>query len=150
MGELGTTLLEFRAGEDDGPPPRHRRHAVLGLLAALVTTVAATAVMVLSAPAPVLPEPSRPSAPSPEALDPVPAPPLPLSIPTEHYAGATVAEAVAGLEAVGAEVEIFDARGWERQVTPEWRVCTAGELYFGDTPSGIVQIAAVPAGDPCP
>ncbi|HEV7187612.1 MAG TPA: hypothetical protein VGN28_06910 [Blastococcus sp.] len=45
---------------------------------------------------------------------------------------------------------IFDAR-WNRPVKPDWVVCTTGEPVRGDDPpSGGFDIAAVPAGDPCP
>jgi hypothetical protein len=153
MGEPATTLLDRWGPEDDPTPegaPGRRRFVVAALVLALPATLAATAFMVFSRPDLGPPAPSGPSASAPVAPDPRSTTLPPLPFPTDGYAGATVADAVAGLEAAGAEVEVYDARVWERTVAPDWRVCTAGELYFGDTPSGIVQIAAVPAGDPCP
>jgi acyl dehydratase len=72
----------------------------------------------------------------------------PLQLP--EFRGRTVAEASAAGEAAGANLVIFDAR-WNRPVKPDWVVCTSEEPVRGDDlPSGDFDIAAVPAGDPCP
>jgi hypothetical protein len=61
-----------------------------------------------------------------------------------------VAEASAAAEAAGGTPVIFDAR-WNRPVQPDWVVCSSEEPVLGnDLPSGDFDIAAVPAGDPCP
>jgi hypothetical protein len=152
MGEPATALLD-RWEPSDEPTPSGglgRRYAVAGLIGALVATVAATAFMVLSQPDSGPSAASRPSASASAVPDPLPStPPVP-RIPTAGYAGITVADAVPRLEAAGAEVDVFDARAWDRPVGPDWTVCTVGELFYVDTPSGFVQIAAVPVGDPCP
>ena len=84
-------------------------------------------------------EPTAPSRPNPGITSPLP-----------HFQGRTVAETIAGLEAAGATLVIFDAR-WDRPVAPDWVVCTDDEIFNGDfKPTGQVHIAAVPAGDPCP
>jgi hypothetical protein len=79
-------------------------------------------------------------------------PPTPgVRAPLPIVAGGTVAEVVANGEAVGATVIVFDAR-WDRQVGPDWRVCTRDETFIGEKgiPSGTLDVAAVPPGDPCP
>jgi hypothetical protein len=153
MGEPATSLLDRWEPEDEPTPsgaPGVRWVAVVALIVAVLAIVVATVVMVATHPAPEPdPEPApRSIAPTAAASPPTTPPPVPFS--TSEYTGATVGNAVVGLEAAGAEVELYDARLWERTVTPDWVVCIASELYLGDTPSGIVQISAVPAGDPCP
>jgi hypothetical protein len=69
--------------------------------------------------------------------------------PLPDVVGLPVRDAQPALERVGAVVVVFDAR-WERPVGPEWVVCTATETFSGDTATGEVHLAAVPAGDPCP
>ena len=150
MGEPASALLDRWEPEHEPPPSGGlwRRYAVAALIAALVATAAATAFMVFSQPEP---GPPSPPAPFPSAAPPaLPRVPPFSPLPTADYVGTTVADAVAGLEAEGAEVAVFDTRPWDRPVGPDWQVCTVGELYFVDNPSGIVQIAAVPVGDPCP
>jgi hypothetical protein len=121
------------------------RVAVLALVTALLTVVVGAAVMVGSswrpepAGAPASSSPLLPAPPAPEVRDP---------LPTVY--GGTVAEVVANGEAVGATVVVFDAR-WDRPVGQDWRVCTRGEAFIGEsTPSGELHVAAVPPGDPCP
>jgi hypothetical protein len=127
--------------------PRKRaavRAAVLVLVASLLTVVVGTAVMVASywrpepAGAPASPSPLIPTRPVPVVRAPLP-----------DVAGDTVADVVANGEAVG--VIVFDAR-WQRPVAPDWRVCTRGETFIGESgvPSGELHVAALPPGDPCP
>jgi hypothetical protein len=151
MGPLVPTpaddaATDLPASEERGTP----RFAVAALIVALLATVVATVVMVAAHPAPE-PAPVPPSttpAPAPAADPSTPAAPPPIPVP--DLTDATVADTVPALEAAGAEVEVYDAKIWERPVAPDWRVCTAGELFYGDTPSGLVQVFAVPTGDPCP
>jgi len=153
MGDFATSLIDRLGAERESARsevPTNRGYAVAALVVALLATVAASAVMVFAQPVPVPSAPVRQPAPAPPAADSPPTTPPPASISTFEYTGTTVGEAVVGLEAAGAEVELYDARLWERPVSPDWRVCIASELFLGDTPSGIVQISAVPAGDPCP
>ena len=150
-GESATLVAEAQdAGSETPRNPLAMRVAVLALVVATVATVAATAVMVISHPDPVRPEPVRPSASAPTTVGPLPTTQPPLPISTSQFTGMTVGEAVPRLEAAGAKVELYDVRLWDRPVAPEWHICIASELFFGDTPSSIVQISAVPAGDPCP
>ena len=66
-----------------------------------------------------------------------------------EVAGRPVAEAQPALEQTGAVVLLVDAGGSARPVLPDWVVCTAGAPTATDAPAGAVQVAAVPAGDPC-
>ena len=66
--------------------------------------------------------------------------------------GSPVGPAADALRAAGADVHVVDARAWDREVQPDWALCTQGETYWGDsdTPTGDVTLAAVPVGGPCP
>jgi hypothetical protein len=116
---------------------------------AVPAVFAATAVMV-SRYTPAEPSDAGPA--SAAATDPLPvtAPPGPL-YDFPDYSSASLGEAVAGLEAAGAYVTAIDARLWERQILPDWQVCTQSQVFMGDgTPTDRVTVAAVPVGDPCP
>ena len=134
--------------EDDVPPrgPR-RRYALLILCLAMLAAAVGLGVMVGSWPPP---DPQPGAGPSDSAMDPAsPTPRQPLDLPA-GFRGRPVAEASAAAVAAGGTPVIFDAR-WNRPVEPDWVVCTSEEALRGDeSPSGDFDIAAVPAGDPCP
>jgi hypothetical protein len=135
--------------EDDSQGTPNRmvvRVAVLAVVGALLAVVVGTAVMVASywqpqpAAAPASQPPLIPPPPEPEIREPLP-----------FIYGNTVAEVVANGEAAGATVIVFDAR-WNRQVGPDWQVCTREETFLGERgePTGDLHVSAVPQGDPCP
>jgi hypothetical protein len=137
--------------EDQAPRRRGRRYAVLVLGLALVAAAAGLGVMVGSwAPSPSPPGPQPGAVRSDYAIAPAsPTRRQPLDLPP-GFRGRTVAEASAAAEAAGGTPVIFDAR-WNRPVKPDWVVCSTVEALLGDdSPSGDFDIAAVPAGDPCP
>ena len=80
----------------------------------------------------------------------LPTPTSPIAGPLPDVVGRPVGQARPALEQAGAVVVVFDARVRDRAVQPDWVVCTAGETFLGDAPTGEVHVAAVPAGDPCP
>ena len=137
--------------EDQAPRRRGRRYAVLVLGLALVAAAAGLGVMVGSwPPPPPAPDPQPGAVRSDYAIEPAsPTRRQPLELPP-GFRGRTVAEASAAAEAAGGTPVIFDAR-WNRPVKPDWVVCSTVEALLGDdSPSGDFDIAAVPAGDPCP
>ena len=122
-----------------------------GLGAAVLAGTVAVVTEAVAQPAPSTEaQPSPTSTPVPTIEPLLPTPTSHVDGPRPEVTGRPVAEAQAAWESVGAVVTVFDGRGWSRPVQPDWSVCTAGELYRGDAPSGEVQITAVPAGDPCP
>jgi hypothetical protein len=136
--------------EDQAPRGRGRRYAVLVLGLALVAAAAGLGVMVGSwAPSPSPPGPQPGAVRSDYAIAPAsPTRRQPLNLP--DFRGRTVAEARAAAAAAGGTPIIFDAR-WNRPVQPDWVVCSTVEARLtDDSPSGDFDIAAVPAGDPCP
>jgi len=96
--------------------------------------------------------PAAPTSAAPGQVEQVllPTPTRRITGPLPDVVGRPVGEAQPALEQVGAVVVVFDARLWERAVQPDWVVCTAGETFLGDAPTGEVHVAAVPAADPCP
>jgi hypothetical protein len=124
---------------------------VVALAAGIVAAVVAMVVMVLSHPAPPPPVSAPPSTPSSAAPEP-PGPDLPdgVDYPLPDVGDLPLGRAVVALERAGATVVSFEAGGGERSVQPDWDVCTASELFRGDTPTGEIHLAAVPPGDTCP
>src|SRR5690348_13247508 len=139
------------AEDDPACHGRGRAYAVGFLCLALLAAAVGLGVVVGSWPPPdPPPAAAAPSTTPPQAPAVVPRAPLrqPLRLP--DFRGRTVAEASAAAEAAGGTPVILDAR-WNRPVAPDWIVCTSGEPTRGDdVPSGDFDIAAVPAGDPCP
>jgi hypothetical protein len=152
MSERASGLVDVVEAEDGpGPRGRGRRYALLALGLALVAGAAGLGAVVGSWAPPDPPPPAAAPSTSPAAgpaAPPTSAVRQPLELP--EFRGRTVAEASAAAEAAGATPVVFDAR-WNRPVKPDWVVCTDGEPVRGDdTPTGEFDIAAVPAGDPCP
>ena len=132
---------------EDGAGARRRVAVVPALLGiAVLGTFVATAVLVVSYESPV-PAAAAPTSSAARSSQPVSPAVQPFTFP--DLRSAPLGDAVAGLEAAGAEVTSFDAR-WERAVQPDWTVCTQTQLFLGDVASDRVHLAAVPAGDPCP
>ena len=74
-----------------------------------------------------------------------------LGLPTlPDVLGRPVAEAQPALEGVGASVLLVDARDGDRPVGTDWVVCAAGPPTSWGSPADMVQVDALPAGEPCP
>jgi hypothetical protein len=61
-----------------------------------------------------------------------------------------VSEARPALEQAGATVQLVDAGGTDRPVADDWLVCAAGAPTSGSPPPGLLLVAALPTGEPCP
>jgi hypothetical protein len=134
---------------------RAKRYLTWGLGLGVPVVLAVTVAMAVGYSPPqrveaATPTPSRPPVPTPEPAHQWPAfetYPLP-----EFGRGSPVGPAADALRVAGATVYVIDARGWEREVRPDWALCTQSETFWGesDIPTGDVTLAAVPVGDPCP
>ena len=125
--------------------------AVLALTAAVVVGTVAVIGQVTERPltrAAATPSATPPSAASVVAAQ---APPTsPFSGPLPDVAGRPVPEAQAALEGVGAQVHLVDASGRARPVQLDWVACGSGPMLGAtDTSSDVVNLGAVPAGEPC-
>jgi hypothetical protein len=146
-----TEHASSEAEDDSAPRGGGRPYAVAILGLALLAGAVGLGLVVGSWPAPPPPPDPQPGAVrSDYAIAPAsPTRRQPLELPP-GFRGRTVAEASAAAEAAGGTPVIFDAR-WNRPVKPDWVVCSSVEALLGDdSPSGDFDIAAVPAGDPCP